>query len=531
MLEILSIGEGKLQLSEHQITHEVKRQDGHKEIDSQEKPLQKEDENVSTLKELVIRLKDELAIKTTQVNVLEEELSSIKQKLVIKAKVSEQSIENVQESQVRKLLDLEIADLERTVAELSRLLKEKNQQLYIIQEESLAQQSTITCLSEKISSLEKQKQAVDEQLLAYEEIEVKAGQLREEDLKESYATVSQKFLILEENFRKSRDRHRSNIRILQADMDSLRRELNSARKELESSKEQFEKYKVRAHSVLKQQKQNAAGANTSETSDVESESVIENMKRQIDYLEKQLQMERDATKTARDDCEVMAQKHQHVLLEQKKEWRNRLDEVKQNAKDMAKELRKQLDLQHEKLSAEYQKKLEEKDAEYGQTIEKLKNELGEVQKMSAQAPTAPLQEMAAAGGDFSTLERQAGEGSESVTPPQQPLHQQLPWELVPATGATPLETLLEPISHLAELLNESECNNLRMTEQIRVLKEEIRRHERNYERQKHAVNLEYLKNIIMKFVTLRGGSEKERLVPLGHLTGAATYLRWTGFVG
>ncbi|KAH7964225.1 hypothetical protein HPB51_027535 [Rhipicephalus microplus] len=170
------------------------------------------------------------------------------------------------------------------------------------------------------------------------------------------------------------------------------------------------------------------------------------MKRQIDYLEKQLQMERDATKTARDDCEVMAQKHQHVLLEQKKEWRNRLpdavedfgnypdhvaskgefltfnygpfrrpfeqqrlDEVKQNAKDMAKELRKQLDLQHEKLSAEYQKKLEEKDAEYGQTIEKLKNELGEVHKMSAQAPTAPLQEMAAAGGDFSTLERQAGE--------------------------------------------------------------------------------------------------------------------------
>ncbi|XP_075735663.1 uncharacterized protein LOC119185246 isoform X2 [Rhipicephalus microplus] len=325
---------------------------------------------------------------------------------------------------------------ESQVAELSRLLKEKNQQLYIIQEESLAQQSTITCLSEKISSLEKQKQAVDEQLLAYEEMvanleeemlksqkceeelqkskvrlesEVKAGQLREEDLKESYATVSQKFLILEENFRKSRDRHRSNIRILQSDMDSLRRELNSARKELESSKEQFEKYKVRAHSVLKQQKQNAAGANTSETSDVESESVIENMKRQIDYLEKQLQMERDATKTARDDCEVMAQKHQHVLLEQKKEWRNRLDEIKQNAKDMAKELRKQLDLQHEKLSAEYQKKLEEKDAEYGQTIEKLKNELGEVHKMSAQAPTAPLQEMAAAGGDFSTLERQAGE--------------------------------------------------------------------------------------------------------------------------
>nr|XP_037290233.1 GRIP and coiled-coil domain-containing protein 2-like [Rhipicephalus microplus] len=368
---------------------------------------------------------------------------------------------------------------ESQVAELSRLLKEKNQQLYIIQEESLAQQSTITCLSEKISSLEKQKQAVDEQLLAYEEMvanleeemlksqkceeelqkskvrlesEVKAGQLREEDLKESYATVSQKFLILEENFRKSRDRHRSNIRILQSDMDSLRRELNSARKELESSKEQFEKYKVRAHSVLKQQKQNAAGANTSETSDVESESVIENMKRQIDYLEKQLQMERDATKTARDDCEVMAQKHQHVLLEQKKEWRNRLDEVKQNAKDMAKELRKQLDLQHEKLSAEYQKKLEEKDAEYGQTIEKLKNELGEVHKMSAQAPTAPLQEMAAAGGDFSTLERQAGEGSESVTPPQQPLQPALDGLLRSLLGRIVLKEKLDAAGTFSKLI-------------------------------------------------------------------------------
>ena len=49
-----------------------------------------------------------------------------------------------------------------------------------------------------------------------------------------------------------------------------------------------------------------------------------------------------------------------------------------------------------------------------------------------------------------------------------------------------------------QLLNESEATVLRLTEQAKVLKEEIRRQERNQERETAVSNMEYLKNIVFK---------------------------------
>ncbi len=46
-----------------------------------------------------------------------------------------------------------------------------------------------------------------------------------------------------------------------------------------------------------------------------------------------------------------------------------------------------------------------------------------------------------------------------------------------------------------------------------MLKEEIRTYQRSEERHKHIENLEYVKNVILKFLTL-GGEERGRLVPV-----------------
>uniref|UniRef100_A0A8C0U826 GRIP and coiled-coil domain-containing protein 2-like n=2 Tax=Cyanistes caeruleus TaxID=156563 RepID=A0A8C0U826_CYACU len=51
-------------------------------------------------------------------------------------------------------------------------------------------------------------------------------------------------------------------------------------------------------------------------------------------------------------------------------------------------------------------------------------------------------------------------------------------------------------------------------EQIKLLKNEIRRLERNQEREKSVANLEYLKNVLLQFIFLKSGSEKERLLPV-----------------
>jgi hypothetical protein len=65
-----------------------------------------------------------------------------------------------------------------------------------------------------------------------------------------------------------------------------------------------------------------------------------------------------------------------------------------------------------------------------------------------------------------------------------------------------------------ELLNDSELNNERLNEQVTLLKDEIRRIERNMDRAESISNLEYLKNIIFKFFILKSAHERLQLIPV-----------------
>jgi hypothetical protein len=65
-----------------------------------------------------------------------------------------------------------------------------------------------------------------------------------------------------------------------------------------------------------------------------------------------------------------------------------------------------------------------------------------------------------------------------------------------------------------ELLNESELNNERLNEQVALLKDEIRRIERNMDRAESISNLEYLKNVILKFFILKSTPERLQLIPV-----------------
>ena len=60
------------------------------------------------------------------------------------------------------------------------------------------------------------------------------------------------------------------------------------------------------------------------------------------------------------------------------------------------------------------------------------------------------------------------------------------------------------ILHLIQITSENEATIMRLTEQAKVLKEEIRRLERNQQRENAIANMEYLKNVVMK-VSLEPG--------------------------
>jgi DNA repair ATPase RecN len=71
------------------------------------------------------------------------------------------------------------------------------------------------------------------------------------------------------------------------------------------------------------------------------------------------------------------------------------------------------------------------------------------------------------------------------------------------------------VKHLTSLLRESESNCERLTQLSEALKEEIRRVERDQERKEHLQeNSEYLKNVLLKFITLTGEDERLRLIPV-----------------
>ncbi|XP_054963449.1 ranBP2-like and GRIP domain-containing protein 4 isoform X3 [Pan paniscus] len=77
-----------------------------------------------------------------------------------------------------------------------------------------------------------------------------------------------------------------------------------------------------------------------------------------------------------------------------------------------------------------------------------------------------------------------------------------------------LSSITKSADHLNGLLRETEAASAVLMEQIKLLKSEIRRLERNQEREKSAANLEYLKNVLLQFIFLKPGSERQRLLPV-----------------
>nr|XP_045581790.1 GRIP and coiled-coil domain-containing protein 2-like isoform X2 [Procambarus clarkii] len=70
------------------------------------------------------------------------------------------------------------------------------------------------------------------------------------------------------------------------------------------------------------------------------------------------------------------------------------------------------------------------------------------------------------------------------------------------------------IQQLTTLLHESEAENAKLAQLSDALKEEIRRSVRNELREKHMENMEYMKNVILKFLVLKNGEERKHLVPV-----------------
>lgn len=149
----------------------------------------------------------------------------------------------------------------------------------------------------------------------------------------------------------------------------------------------------------------------------------------------------------------------------------------------------------ETLSQCYRQQLSEQESRHNQEIIELQSKLNKTP-----SPIPPSSHIPP------SVPREEGEGSESIESGASPKNYPVPLERL-LNGDSEQELLHvkkqlaeneSKIAHLTDLLADTEQDLAKHVQMNKLLKEEIRRHQRSVEREQHAENLEYLKNVVFK---------------------------------
>ncbi|GBM29832.1 GRIP and coiled-coil domain-containing protein 2 [Araneus ventricosus] len=533
----------------------------------------KKQEKIHKIEELEADLKARME----QINNLVEENNNLKAQLQ-----SSQKDENK-----KNLLDLEMADYERSILELNNKIQKKNDEISDLKQKLSCESEKSQGLLEEIESTEKLKETEQKRADSLKEmldktkselavtkergaeLLTKVSHLQmqleiviqqEENCKLQLSETSAEIQHLKEMLKTSSENHQRIVHTLETKVSTQKQEILCAHKEVESIKQEFENYKVRVHSVLKQQKSTAPTLTPIEENVKEKlESMVDKLKMQVKQLSEKLSAVSMEYEALQEEQDTLLQRYNKAIEDREMkdtEWHAKLEQLnaeKNKLRAAQEELSSQHLLQNEMLVSTYKKQIKIMSDEHKRTVNELQKQLESAdleiarlqrdQQKTHGLPLTPTVQDNPISFDILSQERQEGEGSESIDGSDTPIRH-LSLATIPTSGFLPFEKLLQSphdelstsasfmsnqdnekllsdlnaankkIEHLSEVLNESESTNLRLSEQVRVLKEEVRRLERNKEREQHAENLEYLKNVFIKFATLSPCSEKAMLIPV-----------------
>ncbi|XP_060731873.1 GRIP and coiled-coil domain-containing protein 2 isoform X1 [Tachysurus vachellii] len=364
---------------------------------------------------------------------------------------------------------------------------------------------------------------------------------------------------LQEQLKSVSDQYQKSVTSYQSQVTALQNDLSSTKAEFESTKSEFESYKVRVHNVLKQQKSKSTTQGDNDCSKQDRET----METMVDQLRSKLQESQLNAKSCnvelqqlQTEYDTLLERHNKMLqqtITKEAELRERLLSLHSENVALKSEHSQsvaQLTAQAETLRSSFREQLHHFQDEHRSTVETLQHQINslETQLFQLQKETAtsvsqqqskklqsekkltdlPLFEI--------NMAREEGEGMETTetesistagTPPPSleqlltspdPKHEPFVWQVEPTKEelTNQLNTATRSMEHMNSLLHESEATNAILMEQINLLKSEMRRLERNQEREKSVANLEYLKNVLLQFIFLHPGSEKQSLLPVIH---------------
>ncbi|KFP16085.1 GRIP and coiled-coil domain-containing protein 2, partial [Egretta garzetta] len=365
---------------------------------------------------------------------------------------------------------------------------------------------------------------------------------------------------VQEHLRTSSEQHQRTLSAYQQKIATLQEECRAAQAEQASVTSEFESYKVRVHNVLKQQKNKSASQTESEGAKQEREQlemVIDQLKAKLQDAQHNSQINASELQALQSEHDTLLERHNKMLQEtvaKEAELREKLCTIQSENMVMKTEHTQtlsQLTAQNEALRNNFRDQVRNLQEEHRKTVETLQQQLSRVEAQLFQLKSEPSTRGPAVSNpamknlrerrntdlpllDVHTVAREEGEGMETTdtesvssastyVPSLEQLLNSPESKLEPSQWQTELtkdeliqklNTTAKSADHLNELLRESEATNAILMEQIKLLKNEIRRLERNQEREKSVANLEYLKNVLLQFIFLKSGSEKERLLPV-----------------
>ncbi|CAG5865447.1 unnamed protein product [Menidia menidia] len=400
--------------------------------------------------------------------------------------------------------------------------------------------------------------------------ELEANQQQLESSKIELSELTAERHRLQEQLRSALEQQQRTSNSLQQHILSLQQERDSAKAELSETISEFESYKVRVHNVLRQQKSKTSVQTEGDSDKLEREqlsSQVEQLRTGLAESQQSLQSSTAELQQLQVEHDTLLERHNKILQEsvsKEAELRERLlalqsenmalrSDVSQAQADRSSQVEAQRHTYREQL-----RKLQD---DHRATVETLQGQLTRVEEqlfslqsqnssVSAQSSrkhlTSDLQRRnleqnqagfgAVAFSELQSMAREEGEGMEttetersspSLTPipsleqlltSPDPKQEPFAWTVEPTKEelSEKLNTATRSMEHMNSLLHETEATNAVLMEQITLLKSEIRRLERNQEREKSVANLEYLKNVLLQFIFLRSGSERQALLPVIH---------------
>ncbi|VVC24338.1 Hypothetical protein CINCED_3A012898 [Cinara cedri] len=444
--------------------------------------------------------------------------------------------------------DLELNSYEKTLDELSQKVKDEKQHSQNLEQELSNANNVIDSLHEQIKHLEhiitteqeRNKQNINqieifrtglnnaESLLNTKEnnlLECQESLNQEKilntNLTDKYEKLQTQYETEKVTYQLQHSQLNEKVRKLQVDIKIANDSISKYMEENQSLLDEFEAYKVRAHSVFQKHKQDTVfNAKVTELSEQLQEvtKALNSCKSNLQNVSSELSTKNTEISMLKNEMDKYEKKISNVTkisLSKDKEI-YRLNIEIDNLKSIL-----------EKEKASFNEKISSEVLVYEKEIERLKQEITLVKDLNT--PTnveLPIIENKHKESNFTSHIHDDDEMFSDFASSNESVQKNCKSTLMPLEDLLSFDnnSVGDPVcelninqKHLKQLtlmLHEAEKNCSRYEQQNKFLKEDIRRLQRSVDRHAEIQNMEYLKNIIIKFITLSSGVEKCHLVPV-----------------